>query len=66
MFMIQTSVDRKWVNQGKVDSREKAVDHIKAHGSNLVEQFKTCDCIRAIEIETEEVIIQYPTDFEER
>lgn len=60
MYMIQKLVDRKWVNQGKVDSKDDAINYVKAHGANQVDEFKTCDCLRAIEVETEEVIISYP------
>lgn len=66
MIMIQKSVDRKWVDQGRVDTKEKAIAHVKAHGINQVNEFKTCDCLRAIDEETGEIIISHPSDFVER
>lgn len=66
MIRIQTLVDRKWVDQGKVYNKEAAIDFVNSYGVNQVNDFKICDCLRAIDADTEEVIISYPKDFVER
>lgn len=66
MYIIQKSVDRKWIYQCKTNDEKEAKLYIKKYGVDQVNEFKTCDCLRAIDEETGQVIASHPADFVER
>lgn len=66
MYIVENSVDSKWHYQCKGEDKNEILKFITVYAPDDVLVFKTCDAVRIIDSDTNEVIAVYPKDFVQR